>query len=158
MTGAASGSKFLNHKILLYNLSKLFKGPYYGILCEIKIRVKTFILYLSHWLEHNYTTVRGSITYIDKNIVDDTKFQLYPLIDGWRIILGGAGDLSFPANSGSRADKSSISPSNYPTLQYICSRLAVLCEYCCYVKNKKYECAAWPGGANIGAVCVTVFI
>ena len=76
--------------------------------------------------------VSGSITRnIDKNNADDTKFPLFPMIDGERIILGVDGDLSFPANSGNSVDKSSIShsPTNYPTLQYICSRRAAwLCE------------------------------
>ena len=39
MTGAASGSKFLNHKILLYNLSKLFKRPYYGMASCVKSKL-----------------------------------------------------------------------------------------------------------------------
>ena len=91
-------------------------------------------------VDQQTNVVSGSITRnIDKNNADDTKFQLFPMIDSERIILGVEGDLSFPANSGSRADKSSISPTNYLTLQYICSRQAAWagCANCCYVNCKE---------------------
>ena len=81
------------------------------------------------------------------------------MIDSQRIILGGVGDLSFPANSGSSADKSSISP----VIIQLCSifvagrQAGPGCANICYVKNKKYEGGA-AIAANNGAVCVTVFL
>ena len=74
------------------------------------------------------------------------------MIDSKRIILGGVVIYHFLRIL-------AAVQTNHPSVPLIIQHCSVfvagrLCEYCCYVMNKKYE----GGAANNGAVCVTVFI